>query len=75
MLDNGPLAVRCRVKSYFGSSVLTQEITLYRDRPDILVEAAVDWREDHCMLKLSFPLEQENCTVWREIPYGAEAES
>ncbi len=70
LLETGPLRTRLRVTSTYNMSILRQDFFLYHDRPDIEVAVKLDWREPHCMLKLSFPVNVENPKTFCEIPYG-----
>jgi alpha-mannosidase len=70
VLENGPLRATIRVTSYYGTSVLRQDISLLHDSSDVHVKVRLDWREQHKMLKLAFPVNVEQPRAVFEIPYG-----
>ncbi|WP_156158002.1 alpha-mannosidase [Gordoniibacillus kamchatkensis] len=70
VMENGPLRAKLRVTSRYNRSILRQDIILYRDQPDIEIKVKLDWREEHKMLKLSFPVNVQNPKATYEIPYG-----
>lgn len=70
LLERGPLRARLRVTSRYNHSVLRQDFILRHDRPEIEVKVKLDWREEHKMLKLSFPLNVKQAGVTYDIPYG-----
>jgi alpha-mannosidase len=69
-MEKGPLRAKLRVESRYGDSLLRQDFTLYRDKPDIEVKVKLDWREKHRMLKLSFPVNVRCPKSTYEIPFG-----
>jgi alpha-mannosidase len=71
LLENGSLRARLRITSRYNLSVLRQDIILYNDKPDIEVRVKLDWREEHKMLKLSFPINIRQAETYCEIPYGS----
>ncbi|TDF98752.1 alpha-mannosidase [Paenibacillus piri] len=70
LMEQGPLRARLRVVSRYNRSVLRQDFILYRDKPGIEVKVKLDWREEHKMLKLSFPARIADPKAAYEIPYG-----
>ncbi|MBM7568212.1 alpha-mannosidase [Paenibacillus sacheonensis] len=70
VLENGPLRATIRVTSRYNDSVLRQEFTLHAHSAELRVNAKLDWREKHKMLKLSFPVAVERPESYSEIPYG-----
>jgi alpha-mannosidase len=70
VLENGPVRAALRVTSRYGSSVLRQDFLLYADRKEVEVRVKLDWREQHKMLKLSFPVAVASPTAVYEIPFG-----
>lgn len=70
LMESGPLRAMLRVTSHYNRSILRQDFILYRDRADIEVHVKLDWREEHKMLKLSFPVHVTNPKATYEIPYG-----
>lgn len=70
LLENGPIRSRLRVISRYNNSLLQQDFMMYHDRPDIEVRVKLDWREEHKLLKLSFPVGVLQPGATYEIPYG-----
>ncbi len=70
LLENGPIRTRLRVINRYKNSILQQDFILYKDKPDIEVEASLDWHERNKLLKLSFPVDLKNGKSTYEIPYG-----
>jgi len=70
LVESGPVLAIVRVTSAFGDSTLVQDFTLYDDLPQIDVQVTVDWREQHKLLKLRFPVNQIFIRAVYEIPYG-----
>lgn len=68
--SKGALLVSIEVESYYNDSVLTQEFALYTGEKQLRVNATVDWREKHKMLKLSYPISLTNPKAVFEIPFG-----
>src|SRR5690606_35947982 len=58
LVESGPVLATVRVTSAFGDSTLVQDFTLYDGLPQIDVQVTVDWREQHKLLKLRFPVNQ-----------------
>jgi alpha-mannosidase len=55
----------------FPSSFFTQDIILYRGSPQVDVEMAIDWWEDHTVLKVAFPFAVNADVATYEIPYAS----
>lgn len=70
IVEEGPVRCVIRSKTVFANSTLVQDFILYADAQDLEVQAKVEWREKHKMLKLSFPVNVENPSSFYEIPYG-----
>jgi alpha-mannosidase len=68
--ESGPVRSTIRVESEFGRSRLRQDFTLYRDLPQLFVNATLDWQEHHRALKLRFPANLLVPRATYEIPYG-----
>jgi alpha-mannosidase len=85
LIDRSPLALTIRVrKSFLGlskanraptegfpSSFFTLEITRYADRPQVDMNLAVDWWEDHTLLKVAVPFAVDSDVATYEIPYAS----
>ena len=54
----------------FPSSFFTQYIILYKDLDRIDIKNVIDWWEDHCMLKVEFPININSDYAYYEIPYA-----
>nr|WP_246246712.1 alpha-mannosidase [Paenibacillus lemnae] len=54
-----------------SQSTVHQEITLYEDRRRVDFETFVDWKEDHKLLKVAFPVDIVAAKAAYEIPFGA----
>ncbi len=70
LIESGPLRAKLRVTNRYNRSVLRQDFIIYRDKPGIEVQVKLDWREQHKMLKLSFPVNVQQPKATYEIPYG-----
>jgi alpha-mannosidase len=70
LVEHGPVRATLRVTSVYGDSTLVQDFTLYADLDLIEVRVMVDWHEQHKMLKLRFPVNQDATRTTYEIPYG-----
>ncbi|MDR6552243.1 glycoside hydrolase family 38 C-terminal domain-containing protein [Paenibacillus qinlingensis] len=70
VIEEGPLRATIRVISHYGNSVLRQDISLLHDSADVHVKVKLDWREQHKMLKLAFPVNVTKPRAIFEIPYG-----
>lgn len=70
LLEKGPLRTRLRITSHYNASTLRQDFILYAHRKEIEAEVRLDWREQHKMLKLSFPVNVQAPKATYEIPYG-----
>ena len=68
--EMGPVKAVLRVESSWGASHLVQRFTLYRDLDRVDVQVTIDWREQHKVLKLRFPVNVKYMKVTHEIPYG-----
>jgi alpha-mannosidase len=66
----GPVRAVLRVESSWGASHLVQRFTLYRELDRVEVQASADWREQHKVLKLRFPVNVKYMKITHEIPYG-----
>ena len=69
-VQDGPVRRTLRVRSCWGRSKMTQEISLYPAVRAIDVTMTVDWHEQHKMLKLAFPLNLHDPQVTASAPYG-----
>lgn len=70
VLETGPVRSVIRSVAYYGKSTLTQDFILYAGKPQIDVEACVDWQEKCSVLKLKFNTALKSPKVTADIPYG-----
>ncbi|MDQ4076765.1 MAG: glycosyl hydrolase-related protein [Chloroflexota bacterium] len=70
LVEHGPVKSVLRVISQYNQSILIQDFTMYRDLDQIDVHVTVDWREQHALLKLQFPINLYFARATYEIPYG-----
>jgi alpha-mannosidase len=70
LAEHGPVKSVLRVESTWGASRLVQEFSLCRAMEQVDVRVRVDWREEHKLLKLRFPLNLNFMKATHEIPYG-----
>ena len=68
--EEGPERGRIQVRTVYGKSAVTQDFTLYRDRPEVYVRVSVDWHESYQVLKLGFPTVLAKGESTYSIPYG-----
>ncbi|MFA5786396.1 MAG: glycoside hydrolase family 38 C-terminal domain-containing protein [Actinomycetota bacterium] len=69
-VEDGPVRSVVRVTSEYGTSVLCQDFIVYRDLDPIEVRVWLDWREQHRVLKLRWPVCLDSARATYEIPYG-----
>lgn len=70
VIEEGPLRIILRVESYYAKSTLRQDFILYAHDANVEVRAQVNWCERHKMLKLSFPINAQDCKAIYDIAYG-----
>ncbi len=70
IIETGPVRTCLRVKSKYGSSTLRQDFILYADKEEVEVKVKLDWREEHKMLKLCFPVNVTDRKAVYDIPFG-----
>jgi alpha-mannosidase len=70
LVENGPVKSVIRVTSEFGRSTMIQDFCLYRELDQIEVKVRLDWREQHKVLKLRFPVNVSHMKATAEVPYG-----
>jgi len=72
-LERGPVRSRLRVVRQFQQSTFQQDYSLRADSPVLEIATAVDWQEQHVVVKAAFPLNLEADWATYEIPCGAIA--
>ncbi len=70
-IESGPLRATVRVTRTLLSSVITQDISIYRDNLRIDFATHIDWREHDLLLKVAFPLDLRVTEARSEIQYGS----
>ncbi|MCS7179733.1 MAG: glycosyl hydrolase-related protein, partial [bacterium] len=68
--ENGNCMVSIFYKLVYNNSEIHQEVILYDGLPYIEVKGKIFWTEKNKFLKISFPLNLNNCKIYAEIPYG-----
>lgn len=72
VIEAGPLRLGVRTTARHGASVLVSDYLLCEDeRLPLEVRYTLDWREQHKLLRLVFPLTLQNPAFRYEIPYGS----
>jgi alpha-mannosidase len=71
VLDKGSVFARVRVSHALGKSSYTQDLTVYGALPRVDVPTAVDWQEEHELLKIRLPLNATNLEASAQIPFGS----
>lgn len=70
LIEHGPVKSTVRVTSVYGSSVLTQDFSMYAASRQVDVQSSITWNEKHKALKLRFPVSVHFMRATYEIPYG-----
>jgi alpha-mannosidase len=70
LIEDGPVRQVVRARAIWGDSSLTADFALYHDLARLDCSYAVNWREQHRMLKLAYATQVEADTVCAEIPGG-----
>ncbi|TMM18965.1 MAG: alpha-mannosidase, partial [Actinobacteria bacterium] len=68
--ERGPQRASVRLTRSFGSSRITQTISLSAGSARLDFATAVDWRESRRMLKVAFPVDVRSPRATYEIQYG-----
>lgn len=68
--EQGPLRACLEIERRLFSSTIRQKIYLYHDRTRLDFESVVDWREQHTLLKVAFPLQISAPQATYEIQWG-----
>lgn len=70
VVENGPMRAMVRVESAWGASKLTTDWILYAGSRTVEGRLSLGWREQHKMVKLSFPVDVAAPVPTYEVPYG-----
>ncbi|MBC8060089.1 MAG: discoidin domain-containing protein [Clostridiaceae bacterium] len=71
LMESGPLKATYRIKKTYGTSPITQDITLYANSNKVDVKLSTEWNETQKMLKAAFPMSVSNTNATYEIAYAA----
>lgn len=69
VVERGPVRAAVEIERRFGSSRITQRISM-GPYPGIWFETEVDWREEDKMLKVAFPVNVNAARATHEIQFG-----
>lgn len=69
VVERGPVRVAIQVIKKFGNSTIRQVISL-GPTPGVRFDTEIDWREDHKLLKVAFPLHVNTNRATYEIQFG-----
>jgi len=70
VLECGPVRGVVRIDTSYGSSQAQTDLVLWRGAARLEGHVTLDWHEQHCALKLGFPLALSDVTATYETPYG-----
>lgn len=70
VLESGPVRATVRVKTTYGTSILSIDWTLYAGSRNLEAKVKLDWHEQLKMLKFSFPVDVQSPVSTYETPYG-----
>ncbi len=68
--ETGPLRVGLRIHRRYRRSEIVQTVYLYRDSKRIDFDTWIDWREQHVLLKVAFPVNILNPMATFDIQWG-----
>ncbi|MCL2421333.1 MAG: hypothetical protein FWD03_05690, partial [Defluviitaleaceae bacterium] len=69
-VESGPVKAVIRVVSHYEKSRIIQDFSIYNELDFVHVKTTVDWREQHAMLKLAFPMNLSAMRATWETAYG-----
>lgn len=70
VVDNGPVLSRVRCEYRVNNSAIVQHIVFYHDIDRIDFQTWVDWKEQHYLLKVHFPVDVFYQEATYDIQYG-----
>jgi alpha-mannosidase len=70
LVEQTPLRDVIRITRTWQNSKFQQDIILYENSDQVVVDNNVDWHETYVMLKAAFPLAASSKMATYEIPYG-----
>lgn len=70
LVESTPLRATLRIVRSFGRSRLEQLVQLSCGSGRVEIHCAVDWHEDHRLLKVAFPVDVRALTARHEIQFG-----
>jgi alpha-mannosidase len=69
--EQGPLRGTLRLQWRFYDSMITQQISIYRNSRRIDFRTEIDWHEQQVLLKVAFPVNIRSTKATYEIQFGA----
>ncbi|HEX4086136.1 MAG TPA: alpha-mannosidase [Chthoniobacteraceae bacterium] len=70
IVEKTELRATVRIERKFGASAISQRIVMCAGSPRIDFVTTIDWREDHKLLKVAFPVNVRSPRATYEIQYG-----
>lgn len=70
LLSSGELFTQIKVKKYLNQSYMEQIITLYAGRKQLEFKTLIDWKEQHKLLKVDFPVNIHCEEAIEDIQFG-----
>jgi len=70
LIESGPIRQTIEIVREFEKSKITQHLHLYEQNPRIDFETWVDWKEEHTLLKVEFPVDVNTLSATFDIQFG-----
>jgi alpha-mannosidase len=70
VIESGPERAVVRIRNKFQNSAFSRDVIVYAGVPRVDVDMQADWRENHILLKVGFPVNARSNLATFEIPYG-----
>lgn len=70
MVEQGVIRDTIKIKRIFNHSTITQLIHFYHGSRKISYETLVDWHEQHCLLRVLFPVDINTTEATYDIQFG-----
>lgn len=70
IIESGDVRTTVRISRKFCDSLITQNISIYKDIPRIDFNTVIDWKETQVLLKAAFPVDIHSDKAVYEIQYG-----
>lgn len=75
IVEEGPVRATVRARFRYGDSLLSQQISLYRQLPFVDLRLSLQWHERHKVIKLVVPFALHHPACVAGAPYGAAERS